>query len=488
MSPSTSTRSSLPVPTFESIGVRTLINCQGTYTILTGSRALNTVVAAMAEATNNYVHMDDLMDKVGQRLAELTGAEWGYISSGCAAALAEITAACIAGADPERMTRLPDTTGMKNQVIMLRGHRNAYDRAIRMTGAQIVEVVTEADLQAAIHDQTALVAITGDMAQPDHLPVERMIAIAREHGIPCLVDAAAERPLVPNPYLQMGADAVTYSGGKCLRGPQASGLALGRKDLLWAAFLNAAPHHGLCRPMKAGKEEIMGLLAAVEAWVLGRDQEAEWRMWEGYLATIQQAIQAIPSVSTTIEQPGIANVAPTMRITWDPATLRVTPTHIHRELLEGEPAITCHLLADGLRIMTYMMEDGDDAIVAKRLSALLAAERPPLVIPATESPAVDVSGEWAVELRYVLDSSTHAISLTQDGATLRGNYRARYERVPVEGQVQGQSVSFSAAIGYQANKLRYRFTGTANEDGTMGGEVDLGEYGTAQWSARRVSQ
>ncbi|NLG50021.1 MAG: selenocysteine synthase, partial [Chloroflexi bacterium] len=130
MSPSTSTRSSLPVPTFESIGARTLINCQGTYTILTGSRALDTVVAAMAEATNHYVHMDDLMDKVGQRLAELTGAEWGYISSGCAAALTEITAACIAGADPERMSRLPDTTGMKNQVIMQRGHRNAYDRAI----------------------------------------------------------------------------------------------------------------------------------------------------------------------------------------------------------------------------------------------------------------------------------------------------------------------------------------------------------------------
>jgi D-glucosaminate-6-phosphate ammonia-lyase len=486
MSPSTSTRSSLPVPTFESIGARTLINCQGTYTILTGSRALDTVVAAMAEATNHYVHMDDLMDKVGQRLAELTGAEWGYISSGCAAALTEITAACIAGADPERMSRLPDTTGMKNQVIMQRGHRNAYDRAIRMTGAQIIEVVTEADLRAAINDQTALIAITGDLAHLGQIPVERTIAIAREHGIPCLVDAAAERPLIPNPYLQMGADAVTYSGGKCLRGPQASGLALGRKDLLWAAFLNAAPHHGLGRPMKAGKEEIMGLLAAVEAWVLDRDHEAEWRMWEGYLATIQAAIGSIPTVSTTIEQPGIANVAPTMRITWDTATLRVTPAQIHRELLEGQPAIACHLLSDGLRIMTYMMEDGDDAIVAQRLSALLTAERPPLVAPVVEPPAVEVSGEWVIELRYVLDSSTHALSLTQDGATLRGEYCARYERVPLEGHVQGQAVAFSAVIGYEANKVRYRFTGTAEQDGTMSGEVDLGEYGSAQWSAHRV--
>lgn len=209
-------------------------------------------------------------------------------------------------------------------------------------------------------------------------------------------------------------------------------------------------------------------------------------MWEGYLATIQQAIAAIPSVSTVIEQPGIANVAPTMRITWDPATLRVTPAQIHRELLDGQPAITCHLLDDGLRIMPYMMENGDDAIVAKRLSALLAAERPPLVTPAIEPPAVNVSGEWVVELRYVLDSSTHAVSLTQDGATLQGSYRARYERVPVEGQVQGRAVSFSATIGYQSNKLRYRFTGTADQDSTMSGEVDLGEYGTAQWSARRM--
>jgi D-glucosaminate-6-phosphate ammonia-lyase len=289
MSPSTSTRSTTKAPTFADLGVRTIINCYGTYTIITGSRSLRQVTEAMVEATNAYVNMDELMDKVGERLAELTGAPWGYIPSGCAAALAQITAACIAGADPEKMTRLPDTAGLKNEVIMQKGHRNSYDWAIRMTGARMIDVETMADLRAAINERTALIAITGDLEERSTIPVQAMIDVAKEHSIPTLVDAAAQRPDLPNRYLEMGADVVLYSGGKCLRGPQAAGLALGRKDILQAAFLNGAPHHALGRPMKAGKEEIMGLLAAVEAWILGRDHEAEWQMWEGYLDEISRA-------------------------------------------------------------------------------------------------------------------------------------------------------------------------------------------------------
>ena len=149
---------------------------------------------------------------------------------------------------------------------MQRAHRNEYDWAIRMTGARILEVETEAELRAALSQRTAMVAINAD-ADASPIPIERMIAIAGERDIPCLVDAAAQRPDVPNRYLAMGADVVAYSGGKCLRGPQSTGFALGRKDILWAAFLNGAPHHALGRPMKSGKEEIMGLLAAIEAWI-----------------------------------------------------------------------------------------------------------------------------------------------------------------------------------------------------------------------------
>lgn len=483
MSPSTSTHGNVTVPTFRSLGVRPLINARGTYTIISGSRALDCVVAAMVEATNHYVHMDELMTRVGERLAELTGAEWGYVSSGAAAALAEVTAACIAGADPERMARLPDVCGMRHEVVMQAGHRNGYDRAIRMTGARIVEVETPGDLEAAIGEGTAMVAITGDQAHRGQIPVHAMIDAAHRHGIPCLVDAAAERPDVPNRYLDMGADAVAYSGGKCLRGPQASGLVLGRKDLLWAAYLNGAPHHGLGRPMKAGKEEIMGLLAAVEAWVQGRDHDAEWRCWEGCLERIRAAVADLPSVVTEIEQPGIANVAPTLTIRWDPQTLRCTPQQIHQELLDGEPSIGVHLLDGGLRVMPYMLEEGDDAIIAARLSALMVQPHELPTPRAVEPAAADVSGRWAVEVRYTYGCSAYTASLAQDGNALSGELCTPFTVSPVEGTISGREVTWGAALGYESNRTLYRFSG-AVVDGVMRGTVSLGEYGTADWEAR----
>lgn len=486
MSPSTSTIAKSGVPTFQSLGVRTVINCYGTYTIMTGSRALKQVTEAMVEATNHYVHMDELMEKVGQRLAELTGAEWGYICDGCAAALAEIAAACIAGADPEKMVRLPDTTGMKNEVIIQKGQRNNYDRAVRMAGARMVEVVTRADLRAAISERTAMVFVVGDVERPDHIPAAEMIAIAHEHGIPCLVDAAAQRPDIPNRYLQMGADAVAYSGGKCLRGPQASGLVLGRKDLLWAAFLNSAPHHGLGRAMKIGKEEIMGLLAAVEAWVLGRDHEAEWRMWGGYLECIRKAVADLPSVRTEIRQPGIANVAPTLFIGWDEQVLHCTPAQVHKTLWDGEPRIALHLRPDGVMIMPYMMEAGDDQIVAKRLREVLST-RPKAEAPKMQlAPVVNIAGQWEVNTRYVLGQSKHSMTLEQTDGTLSGTYRSQYATQEVKGQVSGKQVEFRTVIGCEGNYVTYIFSGMADGD-TMSGQVTLGEYGSGTWTAKKVS-
>ncbi|MHB9032227.1 MAG: aminotransferase class V-fold PLP-dependent enzyme, partial [Anaerolineae bacterium] len=335
MSPSRSAPCTNEPPTFESIGVRPIINCQGTYTILSGSRALPQVSEAMALATNHYVQMDELMDAVGRRLRDITGAEWGYISCGCAAALCELACAAIAGSDPEKMARLPDTTGMPNEIIIQKGHRNAYDRALRMAGGVMIEVETPEQLAAAFGPHTALVFVVGDQVHLGQIATSDMISAAHFHDVPCLVDAAAERPDIPNRYLALGADAVTYSGGKCLRGPQASGLVLGKKTFLQAAYLNSAPHHGLGRPMKAGKEEVMGLLAAVEAWLAGRDHTLEWKQWEDWLATIAAALEGLPSLATTFEQPGVANVAPTLAITWYQALLPCMPAEVHNELWNG---------------------------------------------------------------------------------------------------------------------------------------------------------
>ena len=357
-------------PTYESIGVRPLINCRGTFTIISGSVILPKVREAIVLASQRYVNIDELMEAVGARIAELMDCEWGLITDGCAAALCQVTAACVAGSDPEKMIRLPDTAGMKNEVIVQTCHRNVYDHAIRMVGVKMIEVDTKAELKAALNDRTAMFFVFGDAEERGQITTKEMADIGHEHGIPTFVDAAAERPDVPNWYLEQGADAVAYSGGKCLRGPQASGLVLGRKDLLQAAFLNGAPHHALARPMKAGKEEIMGLLAAVEQWIK-RNHKAEWKEWERRLEVITEAVQDFDSVTTSIRQSTRSNVAPVLQINWDVERVGSSGTEVASQLSAGEPRIELNGNANGISIMPYMMEEGEDEIVAARLSEVL---------------------------------------------------------------------------------------------------------------------
>ena len=362
--------SSLNYPTYASIGVRSLINCKGTLTMYGGSLMLPEVRQAMTEAAQGYVQMEELVERAGERIGEIMQAEFGLITGGCAAALCQITAGSVAGTDPEKIKRLPDTSGMKNEVITLKSHRHAYDHAIRMVGITLIEVDSAKTMKAAINHRTALIALFGDREGNSEMTVREIVDIAHAHDIPVLVDAAAERPDVPNPYLSDGVDAVAYSGGKCLRGPQAAGLVLGRRDLLWAAFINGAPHHSIGRPMKAGKEEIMGLLAAVEQWVK-RDHEADWKQWEGYLQIIIDAISMLPAVQTTMRQPGRSNVAPVLEITWDQTAINISPRDVARHLSECDPRIELNCGDRGLSIMSYMMEPGDDAVVAKRLCEVL---------------------------------------------------------------------------------------------------------------------
>jgi len=361
----------MTIPTYQSIGVRPLINCRGTYTIISGSIMLPEVREAMAEASKSYVHIEELMEAVGARIAQLMQCEWALVTNGCAAALSQLTAACIAGTNAAHIKQLPDTTGLKNRVLYQPGHLHIYTHAIRAVGGQLVEVDDHDALALAIDDQTAMFAFFGDRTDDSNIPLEDVVAICHRKNIPVLVDAAAERPTVPNVYLKAGADMVAYSGGKCLRGPQSAGLVLGRKDLLQAAFANGAPHHSIGRAMKAGKEEIMGLLAAVEKWV-ERDHDAEWREWERRLDVIADAVTNLPSVTTHIKQPGRSNVAPILEIHWEPKALPITPEEARQQLSNGEPRIELFTHENGVEIMPYMMQDGEDVIVAQRLKDVLS--------------------------------------------------------------------------------------------------------------------
>ena len=282
---------------FTRIGVRPLVNGRGTFTIISGSCSLPQVKQAMYDASFYFVHLDELMEAVGQELGQLTGAEWGIATTGCEAAIALAVVACIAGTDPEKSQALPYSKG-RDQVIIPKHSRNPYDFGVRMTGVEVVEVDSAEELRSQLTGRTAMVYIlSSPAAENGPLSIARICAIAKEKGVPVFVDAAAEEPLVPNIHLQHGASLVGYSGGKCLRGPQSSGLLIGEKDLCRAAYFQSAPNHNYGRAFKCSKEETMGLLAAVRQWYK-RDHAAEQQAWLSWLQHIESRVQGLPSLST----------------------------------------------------------------------------------------------------------------------------------------------------------------------------------------------
>jgi seryl-tRNA(Sec) selenium transferase len=301
------------------IGVRPFINCTATLTINGGSQMLDEVIATVEQASHYHVNLDELMEKVGDCLAGLLQVEWGIVTSGAAAALVHATAGCIAGADPEKMQRLPNLAGLKDEVIMPRESRVVYDHAVRTLGVKIVEVNSPAELRAAIGSHTAMIEVLGNYFGSARLDLKDVAPIARQAGIPVLVDAAADYLVVPNPYLALGADLVAYSGGKVIRGPQNAGLLIGRRDLVRAAWANSAPHHAFGRGLKVGKEQVVGMLRAVEVWRSGRDLEADFRQWKSWYAEISGEIARVAGVVTEVHGPVRGGPFPTLNVSWDPS-------------------------------------------------------------------------------------------------------------------------------------------------------------------------
>lgn len=477
---------------YESIGVTPIINCKGTFTIISGSQSLPEVKAAMDQASRHYVHLDELMEGVGKRLAELTKAEWGMVSAGCAAALSHATAACIAGADPEKLQRLPDSRGMKNEVIAPAYSRNVYDHAVRGAGAHFITVRTKEEFINAFSPKTAMVMILAGGGDNGPLGLPVLAPIAKQHDVPVLVDAAAERLTIPNLHLNRGATLVAYSGGKCLRGPQTAGLLLGRKDLVQAAWIHSAPHHAIGRPMKCGKEEIMGMLAAVEAWVK-RDHDAEWQAWERWLETIHTEVMKVEGVTTEVLQPeGLSNNSPRLAIRWDGEKMGLTGQEVEKLLLEGSPRIIlggasgnrgAGAASSSLTIMPYMMMPGDDKIAATRIREVLeTAPRKPITPPA--APAVTINGQWDIEIEYLAGKARHTMFFEQDGATLSGSHMGEFLQGDVRGSVHGKEISVRSSHQYEGTRVGYEFSGMADGDKIVG-TVDVGEYGKGKFTARR---
>src|SRR5579864_8250754 len=478
---------------YQSIGVRPVVNCKGTFTIISGSQTLPDVKRAMDEASRHYVDLDELMDGVGKRLAELTGAEWGIVTAGCAAAMMHATAASIAGCDPEKMQRLPYLQGLKSEVIIPQYSRNVYDHAIRMLGVKVVTVQNPAEYEGAFNERTAMVYVLAGRGDTGPMGTEPLAAIARQKGVPLMVDAAAEELTIPNVHLQRGASAVGYSGGKCLRGPQCAGLLLGEKSLLQGAWANSAPHHAFGRSLKVGKEEIMGMLAAVDMWTR-RDHKAEWAQWTGWLEHISQRVKQIDGVTAEIKDPeeGLSNRSPNLLIRWDGARRGITGQELHKVLLDSEPRIIVDeargsrpmQMSSQISVVAYMMTPGDEKIVAERLYELLS--KPPKIetpTPHIGGPA-NVAGQWDAHLEFVRGSAEHTLVLEQKGPELMGSHHGEILSGDLHGFAAGDTVQFRAAHRIEGTYLSYAFTGKVDGD-IMEGRVALGEYGEAKWTARR---
>jgi D-glucosaminate-6-phosphate ammonia-lyase len=482
---------------YRSIGVHPVINARGTFTIITGSTTLPEVKRAMDEASRSFVNMDELMDGVGKRLAELSGAEWGIVTAGCCAAVTHCTAASIAGGNPERMQRLPDLQGgvLKSEVVVPAYSHNVYDHAVRMLGVKLVVVRDKSELEGAFNERTAMVYILAGPGDEGPLGTAAIAEVARRKNVPVVVDAAAEvLTLKPNVHLARGANAVAYSGGKCIRGPQAAGLLLGDKNLLQGAWINSAPHHAFGRSVKVGKEEIMGMLAAVEMWVK-RDHKAEWAQWEAWLDHIAVSVKRVPGVTTKVNGPseGLSNRTPELMIQWDGDKLGITGQEVNKTVLDTEPRIVLARasgsrpgqMASSVAVVPYQMTPGDEKVVADRLYALLS--KPPKFenpAPPPNGQPATVAGQWEVKLDFVYGSANHTILLEQDGAKLVGTHHGEFASGDLSGSVAANTLRFQSSLGTEGTRVSFQFTGTVDGD-KMSGTVALGEYGEARWAAQK---
>jgi len=483
------------------LGVRPFINCCSVRTMHGGSLMLPQVRAAVDAASRQFVNLDELMEAASRRIAELTGAEWGIVTCGSAAAVALGTAACVAGNDPVKMLRLPFTEGMVNRVIIPRKQRFAYDQAVRMIGCHIVEIDTREELDKALEQPVALVVLLGKQEHQTSVRLEEIASVVKPRGIPIMVDAASEHIQRPSPWLQRGADLVIYSGGKFLRGPQTSGLLLGNKRLCQAAWHNGSPHQALGRPMKVSKEDIIGVVAALEVWFGERDEAAERQRWYDDCATIAEQLKQLDGVHGEVIEPQGVDKVPRLKIVWDSGRYPLDGLDLRHRVLDGEPRVMLDdnsVTENSIAVDPFQLQPGEAAQVGDAVVAVLRAaltNRP----PEEHAPALTVAGEWELRLDFLHGSRTHRLALEQQGSAIRGRQSSPVFESPVEGALDGDSVRFSFGARYEASNMSYRFEGRV-ANGTMGGTVLLGaasdqnagivnksQFGAGEWQARRLS-
>jgi uncharacterized pyridoxal phosphate-dependent enzyme len=363
---------------YDELGVTTVINGQGTMTVLGGSLMRPEVEAVMALAGKHFVSVPALEVAAGKRIAEMLKLPAGYsaiVTSGAAAAMQSGLAGILTGDNPKFIEQIPDLTGMKSEVIIQKTHRNPFDHQLRNTGAKLVVIETRDELRKAVNPNTAMMHFSNFANEDGQIKVDEWIKLAKELNIPAFIDAAADTPPVSHlwDYANMGYDLIAFSGGKAMRGPQCAGLLLGRKDLVAYALLNNSPHEDtIGRSQKVGKEEIVGMVKALECY-LSEDHEALNQEWQKRLELISSKISTLPSVTTSYFLPDMANHVPHLEIKWDPQRIKISPDDANAALRKGNPSIvlTTGERPNALSMNSFMLQPGEDAIIADKLYQLL---------------------------------------------------------------------------------------------------------------------
>jgi len=360
---------------FKDLGVRPLINAAGTYTMFTASLMQPEVMDAINYASKHFVRLSELHDAVGKRIAELLGAEAAMVSAGAASALTLGTAGVLTGMDQKKVLQLPDLTGLKSEVIVQKSHRVGYDHAIRNCGVKLIEVETRDQLLRAINEKTAMMFFLNWANNDGQVKDQEFAQIGIDKGIPTMTDCAADSLPLENMtrFNKMGFSLVIFSGGKGIRGPQSAGVLMGKKEIIAAARLNGPPNGDtIGRGMKVNKEELLGMMVAVETF-MKRDHAADWKEWERRVALIGDAAKSIPSVKAEQYVPAIANHVPHLRLTWDPAKVKLSYKDVAVKLREGDPSIEVvpGSNKDSLEVGVWMLQPGEDKIVARRLREVL---------------------------------------------------------------------------------------------------------------------
>ncbi|MFC0804774.1 hypothetical protein ACFHWW_04705 [Ensifer sp. P24N7] len=488
---------------YRQLGVEPLINCAGVRTNFGGSSPLPAVRRAMEAAADAFVDLDELADAIAARIQELTGAEWGVITAGSAAALALAAAACIAGNDPEHILSLPEFEP-RPLILMPGTHRFAYDQSLRMSGAIIAEFHSLSELRAQVQSGAAMICVLGRRSVSEFGGLEGIAAEAAMTKIPILVDCAGMGPSSPDVWLQRGASMVVYSAGKYLRGPQSTAFLVGSKALTKAAWQIGAPHQAWGRPIKVGKEEMIGAIVALEQWFSDPDACQEQQRWLRALDFIAFPIARLPGVRTTVIPADEFNVVPRLRIDIDEDKYHVEPSKFRSDLLAERPRVLLNdfwVRPDHIIVDPFNIEEGEAELAATKIVAALRGclGRPRQY--AGTSPVCDFGGSWSTTISFAHRDEESILRLSGDDAgIIEGTHHTQRGIGVVNGIAIGNTLSLHAAHQHDSMRVLYSFEGSLVND-EISGTVVLGasseehrgmvfdsQFGTSLWKGKRSDE